>query len=124
MIDGTTSFILVLKDPRNPNKVIGDYPIIGLKMGGYPDPKLKEITYMNGHEEVTVDFARNTMLILESPKTDSIIKIRIPAADGKVWISQNRQFTDVEVLGLFEIGKASYIKGMFDNFNKKQIVQN
>jgi hypothetical protein len=121
MIDHITTFALCVQKTKNE---VLFYPVLGMKMDGYPEPALKMVTVYKDGVEQEMTFDSKKMWVTENIN-DSIIKVRVAnSTKGKVEVKTNRPMNNVEVLGLMELGKIQYVKTLVDDVNRQQIIQN
>lgn len=122
MNGSTVALYINIQQKDNPLK-FDIFPIMGMKMEGYPESNLKWVTYHDGTSEQVVEFDGNTMGILENPNTERIIKIRI-INNGKILLQPNKNLQDIEVFGILELAKAQFTKAMFDRADREKLARN
>jgi hypothetical protein len=120
MIDHRTTFVLAV---HTKGQEYNTFPVLGMRMEGYPEPTLKKVTVYKDGIEQDIKFDQKKMFVTENINF-SVIKIQVLDATGKIEVKTNRLMNNIEVLGFMELGRAQYLKGMFDQSNRHVAAQN
>jgi hypothetical protein len=118
----TITYYINIQHKDNPQK-FDTFPILGMKMEGYPEPVISLVTYHDGKVEKEIKWDGNKMGIVENPQTENQIKIRM-GLNGGVVLQPNRNFSDLEVFGILELAKAQFTKQVFDRSDRATMAKN